>query len=76
MRIVIYTGDLDVDPNEILNRVEKVFNIKLMRNIQFVYLHRRKWIEAEMYPHFTMFGQSLGSVYLGLEALNNVQPGK
>ena len=33
--------------------------------IEFVYLHRRKWVEAEMWPMFTLLGQSLGSVFLG-----------
>jgi hypothetical protein len=37
--------------------------------IQVVHLSKRKWIEASMYPHFTMIGQSLGAVYLAWEAL-------
>jgi len=35
------------------------------QNLEFVYLHRRKWVEAEMYPYLTLLGQSLGSVWLG-----------
>ncbi|XP_032666724.1 GDP-Man:Man(3)GlcNAc(2)-PP-Dol alpha-1,2-mannosyltransferase isoform X2 [Odontomachus brunneus] len=72
--IAIYTGDLYVSPEDILNRTEKVFNLKLQRNITFVYLHRRKWVEASMYPYFTLLGQSLGSIWLGIEALNNFLP--
>lgn len=34
-------------------------------NLEFVYLHRRRWVEAEMFPHFTLLGQSLGSIWLG-----------
>ena len=37
-------------------------------------MNKRKWIEASTYPHFTMIGQSLGSVYLAWEALTNFPP--
>jgi len=73
VRCVIYTGDTDVSPNEILDRVQQRFNIVLPRSgpndIHFVYLRRRIWVEASRYPVFTLLGQSLGSVVLGLEAL-------
>lgn len=74
IHIIIYTGDLDADPEQILNKTEKVFNFKIERRIEFVYLHKRKWIEASMYPYFTLLGQSLGSVLLGIEALNSFLP--
>ncbi|XP_043604471.1 GDP-Man:Man(3)GlcNAc(2)-PP-Dol alpha-1,2-mannosyltransferase isoform X3 [Bombus pyrosoma] len=72
--IVIYTGDLDAHPEQILNKAEKVFNYKIEHKIEFVYLHRRKWVEPSMYPYFTLLGQSLGSIWLGVEALNNFVP--
>lgn len=72
--IAIYTGDLDVDPEQIIRKVEKSFEIKLEPGIEFIYLHRRRWVEAETYPYFTLLGQSLGSMWLGLEALNALQP--
>jgi len=75
IHIAIYTGDLDADPEKILSQTEKTFNMKLQPNIEFVYLHGRKWVEASTYPYFTLLGQSLGSVYLGIEALNNLTPG-
>ena len=31
--------------------------------------YRPRFVEAYYYPHFTMLGQSLGSVVLGVEAL-------
>ncbi|XP_014467739.1 PREDICTED: GDP-Man:Man(3)GlcNAc(2)-PP-Dol alpha-1,2-mannosyltransferase isoform X2 [Dinoponera quadriceps] len=74
VHIAIYTGDLYAGPEEILSRTEKVFNVKLQRNIEFIYLHRRKWVEASMYPYFTLLGQSLGSIWLGIEALNSLLP--
>ncbi|RLU19736.1 hypothetical protein DMN91_008293 [Ooceraea biroi] len=74
VHIAIYTGDLAADPEQILKRTEKTFNVKLQPNIEFVYLHRRKWVEASMYPYCTLLGQSLGSIWLGIEALNNLPP--
>ncbi|XP_043249987.1 GDP-Man:Man(3)GlcNAc(2)-PP-Dol alpha-1,2-mannosyltransferase [Colletes gigas] len=74
VHIIVYTGDLDADSEQILNKTEKVFNIKARHKIEFMYLHRRKWVEASMYPYFTLLGQSLGSVWLGIEALNSFVP--
>nr|XP_012233171.1 PREDICTED: GDP-Man:Man(3)GlcNAc(2)-PP-Dol alpha-1,2-mannosyltransferase isoform X2 [Linepithema humile] len=74
VHIVIYTGDLDADREWILERTEKVFNMKLRPNIEFVYLYKRKWVEPSTYSHFTLLGQSLGSVWLGFEALNSYIP--
>ncbi|XP_015171322.1 PREDICTED: GDP-Man:Man(3)GlcNAc(2)-PP-Dol alpha-1,2-mannosyltransferase [Polistes dominula] len=74
IHIVVYTGDLDADPEQILNKSQKSFNIKIQSNIEFIYLHKRKWVEANMYPYFTLLGQSLGSIWLGIEALNNLVP--
>ncbi|XP_011877575.1 PREDICTED: GDP-Man:Man(3)GlcNAc(2)-PP-Dol alpha-1,2-mannosyltransferase isoform X2 [Vollenhovia emeryi] len=74
VHIAIYTGDLDADPERIVSKTERSFNVKLRPNIEFVYLHGRKWVEASTYPYFTLLGQSLGSVCLGIEALNNLTP--
>jgi len=74
VKIVVYTGDLDVSPAEIIKRAKQRFNIELPNNLQFVYLHKRKWVEANNYPYFTLLGQSLGSIVLGLEALRLFQP--
>lgn len=74
VHIVIYTGDLDAHPEQILNKAEKVFNYKIEQKIEFIYLHGRKWVEPSMYPYFTLLGQSLGSLWLALEALNTFVP--
>jgi alpha-1,2-mannosyltransferase len=70
---VIYTGDTDATGDEILSKASQRFNISLPRtgpqDLQFVFLHRRKWVEASSYPVFTLLGQSLGSLVLGMEAL-------
>ena len=34
-------------------------------DVEFVYLHRRRFVEARLYPAFTLLGQSMGSVWLG-----------
>ncbi|XP_011493959.1 PREDICTED: GDP-Man:Man(3)GlcNAc(2)-PP-Dol alpha-1,2-mannosyltransferase isoform X1 [Ceratosolen solmsi marchali] len=74
VQIYIYTGDLDADRDKILNNVEKLFNIKLEDNVNFIYLFQRKWVETKNYPYFTLLGQSLGSLWLGYEALTLLQP--
>lgn len=71
----IYSGDIAATPAEILENVDKCFNIKLDAKIHIVYLHRRKWVEAYKYPYFTLLGQALGSIYLGFEAINQLVPG-
>lgn len=75
IHIKIYTGDTNVSSEEILRNAARVFNISVdEKNIDFVFLQRRRWIEAQRYPHFTLLGQSLGSMVLGLEALLQYQP--
>jgi alpha-1,2-mannosyltransferase len=75
VKIVVYTGDLDASPEEILKRAEQRFSIKLIASVQFVYLRRRRWVEADKYQYFTLLGQSLGSILLGAEALAAFVPG-
>lgn len=75
IHIKIYTGDTDVSSEQILRNVTKVFNFILDEsNIDFVFLRKRYWVEAERYPRFTLLGQSLGSMVMGLEALLQYQP--
>ncbi|XP_008558383.1 GDP-Man:Man(3)GlcNAc(2)-PP-Dol alpha-1,2-mannosyltransferase [Microplitis demolitor] len=73
VHIAIYTGDLEVAPEEMINRVKRIFNIKI-NPVEFIYLHKRNYVEAEMYPQFTLLAQSIGSYLLGLEALEALQP--
>lgn len=70
----IYTGDVEVTPIEILDKVKNRLNVNLEKEVKFIYLHRRKWVEANMYPYFTLLGQALGSIFLGFEALNQLNP--
>ncbi|XP_061548791.1 GDP-Man:Man(3)GlcNAc(2)-PP-Dol alpha-1,2-mannosyltransferase-like isoform X1 [Phycodurus eques] len=66
---VVYTGDQGVTSAQILERARQRFDVKLPRPVTFVFLHRRALVEASSYPHFTLLGQSAGSMVLGWEAL-------
>ncbi|ONM01625.1 GDP-Man:Man(3)GlcNAc(2)-PP-Dol alpha-12-mannosyltransferase [Zea mays] len=70
----VYTGDADAAPEALAARALDRFGVRLLRPPQVVHLNKRKWIEASTYPHFTMIGQSLGSVYLAWEALTKFTP--
>lgn len=74
--VTIFTGDTDVTAQHILQNAQNTFNITVdAKRIQFVFLYRRRWVEAKRYPHFTLLLQSLGSVVLAIEALIRSQPG-
>ncbi|RWR91184.1 Glycosyl transferase [Cinnamomum micranthum f. kanehirae] len=70
---IVYTGD-DASPQSLIARAFDRFGVKLLRSPQVVHLNKRKWIEESTYPHFTMIGQSFGSVYLSWEALCKFTP--
>lgn len=71
---VVYTGDKDVSGEEILNGAVRRFNIKLSYPVRFIFLEKRNLVEDRLYPHFTLLGQSLGSIVLGWEALTKCVP--
>lgn len=74
-RFILYTGDKEATPKQILSKCRNNFNIDIDANrLEFIYLNQRKWVEAEKYPVFTLLGQSLGSMILGFEALLKFQP--
>ncbi|XP_049609892.1 GDP-Man:Man(3)GlcNAc(2)-PP-Dol alpha-1,2-mannosyltransferase [Syngnathus scovelli] len=72
--VVVYTGDLDVSANEIVDRARRRFNIVLPRPVHFVFLRLRLLVEPSLFPHFTLLGQSMGSIFLGWEALTEFVP--
>ncbi|KAJ6659254.1 hypothetical protein lerEdw1_019300 [Lerista edwardsae] len=71
---VVYTGDSDVTAESILEGAYRRFNIRLTQPVNFVFLKRRYLVEASLYPHLTLLGQSLGSLCLGWEALMKCVP--
>ncbi|XP_033114022.1 GDP-Man:Man(3)GlcNAc(2)-PP-Dol alpha-1,2-mannosyltransferase-like [Anneissia japonica] len=74
VRCVIYTGDQNVTGDEIVSKAKERFNITVEKPVEFVFLNKRNLVEASTYPYFTLLGQSLGSVALGLEALQKLTP--
>lgn len=71
----MYTGDNDATPKDILDKVEKVFNIHLDKDdITFVYLKCRSFVKPEHYRYFTLLCQSIGSMVLGMESLYRFPP--
>lgn len=72
----IYTGDCANIPKQaILEKVRSRFGIQLDGSrILFVYLNSIHLVKAEMYPHFTLLGQSLGSLVLALDAFHGLVP--
>ncbi|XP_050039004.1 GDP-Man:Man(3)GlcNAc(2)-PP-Dol alpha-1,2-mannosyltransferase [Dermacentor andersoni] len=72
---IVYTGDHGVSGDQIIENAEKRFNVKLSKSaVHFVFLRSRSLVEARLYPVFTILGQSLGSVMLGLEAILTFVP--
>ncbi|KAF2229347.1 glycosyltransferase family 4 protein [Viridothelium virens] len=72
---IVYTGDHDVDKNQIIDRVRTRFNIHLHPpKIQFLYLSTRRFVLASTWPHFTLLGQSFGSLVLAYDAFNLLVP--
>jgi len=69
----VYTGDPEPD-EAIVERVWSRFHVRLPLRVQLVRLRSRWLLEADNYPVFTLLGQSLGSVVVGLEALWELLP--
>ncbi|XP_005920153.1 GDP-Man:Man(3)GlcNAc(2)-PP-Dol alpha-1,2-mannosyltransferase, partial [Haplochromis burtoni] len=74
INFVVYTGDLGVTGQQILEGARRRFNILLPRPVHFVFLRHRLLVEPGLFPHFTLLGQSVGSVFLGWEALTEFVP--
>jgi len=80
-KFVVYTGDTHVMSDQIIDKAKDRFQIEDMEwmkdpinGIRFVYLYNRRWVEANMFPRFTLLGQSIGSIYLGWEAITKICP--
>ncbi|KAF2770157.1 hypothetical protein EJ03DRAFT_335789 [Teratosphaeria nubilosa] len=72
---VVYTGDHDASKEMILGNVKTRFNIRLAPSrIAFLYLSSREYVLAAKWPHFTLLGQSIGSLILAWEAFALLAP--
>ena len=54
---VVYTGDVHVSGEQIINKAQNRFQIQNMNwmkdsdnGVKFIYLHKRAWVEAKTYP--------------------------
>ena len=74
VRCIVYTGDIDAGPQQILEKVRERFGIDLPYDLDFVYLKYRRFLEPARYPRLTMLMQSLGSIVVGMEAFGRVVP--
>uniref|UniRef100_A0A1I7VCI3 GDP-Man:Man(3)GlcNAc(2)-PP-Dol alpha-1,2-mannosyltransferase n=1 Tax=Loa loa TaxID=7209 RepID=A0A1I7VCI3_LOALO len=74
-RYVVYTGDVNVTPQEILQKAKDCFDIEVIdTNLQFIYLRTRPWLESSNYPYFTLLLQNLAAFLVGVEALIRYNP--
>ncbi|KAL1304708.1 hypothetical protein AAFC00_003657 [Neodothiora populina] len=72
---VVYTGDHDVDEDAIISNVKNRFNIPLHApRITFLYLSTRDFLLASRWPHFTLLGQSIGSLIVAWDAFHLMAP--
>lgn len=69
----LYSGD-DASAQDLQKRALEVFGVKIERPVHVVRMKLRFLVQAETYPRFTMIGQALGSMLLGLEAILKLTP--
>lgn len=71
----VYTGDHELERSGVVRKVKNQFGISIDGNkLQLVYLSQRHLVLASTWPHFTLLGQSLGSVILAYDALHLLVP--
>ncbi|VDN54948.1 unnamed protein product [Dracunculus medinensis] len=74
-RYVIYTGDRDAKPVDFLQKANDRFNVFVdERNLEFIFLKSRAFLEAKYYPVFTLACQALGGLFVGIEAMIKIVP--
>lgn len=71
----MYTGDHDIERDTVIHTVKKRFDITLNDNsLQFIYLSKRHLVLPSTWPHFTLLGQSIGSIILAYDAFSLLVP--
>lgn len=71
----VYTGDHEIDKSATVAKVKDRFGITLREEtLTFIYLTTRHFVHANNYPHFTLLGQSLGSLVLAWDAFHLLVP--
>jgi len=74
--VVIFARANDcANPGEVISRAESRFNVKVdATRLRFIPLYSDKLLEAETYARLTLFGQSVGSMLVGMEAMWKMRP--
>lgn len=62
---VVYTDDQGVTGEQLLDGARQRFSIVLPRPVTFIFLRHGVLVEPSSYLHFTLLGQSAGSMFLG-----------
>lgn len=71
----VYTGDHEIERTSAIETVKKRFDITLhAHSLQFIYLSKRHYVLASTWPHFTLLGQSIGSIGLVYEGFTFLVP--
>ena len=71
----MYTGDHEIEKTSTIETVKKRFDITLQASsLHFIYLSKRHYVLASTWPHFTLLGQSIGSILLAYEAFTFLVP--
>nr|OQO22663.1 hypothetical protein B0A51_11528 [Rachicladosporium sp. CCFEE 5018] len=72
---VVYTGDHEATKEQILANARNRFNIDIKpARVTFLYLSTREYVLPGMWPHFTLLGQSIGSILLAWDAFTLLAP--
>ena len=71
---VIYTADPVDKKAEVIKGVKKTFNIDLPRTVEFIHLRSTGALNLKMWPLSTLLGQSIASMWVGMEAFSSFIP--
>ena len=71
---IIYTADPVDRKKEVIDGVKKTFNIDLPRPVEFVHLRSTGALNLKMWPLSTLLGQSIASMWVGMEAFSSFIP--
>ena len=71
---VIYTANPVHKKVEVINSVKKTFNIDLPRTVEFIHLRSTGALNLKMWPLSTLLGQSIASMWVGMEAFSSFIP--
>ncbi|KAG2732849.1 hypothetical protein G9P44_003839 [Scheffersomyces stipitis] len=74
---VVYTTNIEAEPLQILQKAEDKFQVSGLDSSRIVFIYLRRFghlIDGAYWKHFTLIGQLVGSMLLGLEALFELTP--